>query len=89
MLVRVVFLRARPQGSLQHRLHSTKVPFSKGPLQQATSEEELKAARSWLAELNEDTLPKDVGEFTFSRSSGPGGQNVNKYAIVEVVHKAC
>ena len=42
------------------------------------SEEDLKAARTWLENLHQDTLPKNIGEFTFSRSSGPGGQNVNK-----------
>ena len=40
----------------------------------------LDAARAWLAELHAQTIPLDaIGELTFSTSSGPGGQNVNKY----------
>jgi peptidyl-tRNA hydrolase ICT1 len=41
-------------------------------------EDELKAARSWLAKLDAETIPRSIGEVTFSRSSGPGGQHVNK-----------
>ncbi|KAF2121783.1 hypothetical protein BDV96DRAFT_639869 [Lophiotrema nucula] len=42
------------------------------------NEEELHAARTWLAQLDAETIPKNIGELSFSRSSGPGGQNVNK-----------
>ena len=42
------------------------------------SDEDLAAARKWLAALNPDTIPRNLSEITFSRSSGPGGQNVNK-----------
>ncbi|OOF96643.1 hypothetical protein ASPCADRAFT_129715, partial [Aspergillus carbonarius ITEM 5010] len=44
------------------------------------SEEDLTAAREWVAKLNSKaiTIPRDICEFSFSRSSGPGGQNVNK-----------
>lgn len=42
------------------------------------TEEDLSAARKWLANLNPDTIPSNLCEITFSRSSGPGGQNVNK-----------
>ncbi|USP73125.1 hypothetical protein yc1106_00399 [Curvularia clavata] len=39
----------------------------------------LDAARAWLAELHAQTIPLEtIGELTFSTSSGPGGQNVNK-----------
>ncbi|KAK5114314.1 hypothetical protein LTR62_002565 [Meristemomyces frigidus] len=41
-------------------------------------EAELAAARKWLANLNPDTIPRNLCDITFSRSSGPGGQNVNK-----------
>ncbi|KAK3677241.1 hypothetical protein LTR78_002779 [Recurvomyces mirabilis] len=41
-------------------------------------EEELVVARKWLANLNPDTIPRNICEISFSRSSGPGGQNVNK-----------
>lgn len=30
-------------------------------------------------QFNEHSLPPNIGEVTYSRSSGPGGQNVNKY----------
>ncbi|OAK99944.1 peptidyl-tRNA hydrolase domain-containing protein [Phaeosphaeriaceae sp. SRC1lsM3a] len=43
------------------------------------SDDELRAARSWLQGLHADAMPlKSIGELSFSRSSGPGGQNVNK-----------
>ena len=44
------------------------------------SDDELRAARTWLAMLHAEAIPfQSIGELTFSRSSGPGGQNVNKY----------
>lgn len=43
------------------------------------SDEELNEARTWLAALHAEVIPlKTIGELSFSRSSGPGGQNVNK-----------
>ncbi|PYI07487.1 peptidyl-tRNA hydrolase domain protein [Aspergillus sclerotiicarbonarius CBS 121057] len=44
------------------------------------SEDDLTAAREWVTKLNSKalTIPRDICEFSFSRSSGPGGQNVNK-----------
>lgn len=42
-------------------------------------EEEITAARRWLANLDADTIRNNaVCDVSFSRSSGPGGQNVNK-----------
>lgn len=41
-------------------------------------QEARRAARAWLATLHADAL-SSIGEISFSRSSGPGGQNVNKY----------
>ncbi|RVD84543.1 uncharacterized protein DFL_006289 [Arthrobotrys flagrans] len=45
-------------------------------------EEDLDWARSWISEANVNKkiakLPPSIGVITFSRSSGPGGQNVNK-----------
>ncbi|CAK7222253.1 hypothetical protein SBRCBS47491_004803 [Sporothrix bragantina] len=38
--------------------------------------DELKAARQWRQSFTQDALPK--GNTTYSRSSGPGGQHVNK-----------
>lgn len=42
-------------------------------------DEDHKEARAWLSRFNAHTIPKNICEVTFSRSSGPGGQNVNKY----------
>lgn len=42
------------------------------------STEEISLARRWFAKFNPDTIPKRLCELSFSRSSGPGGQNVNK-----------
>lgn len=41
-------------------------------------EEDHEAARRWLENLDSNTIPKKLREVSFSRSSGPGGQNVNK-----------
>lgn len=43
------------------------------------SEEDIRAARRWLEKFDPETIPKNICELSFSRSSGPGGQNVNKY----------
>ncbi|KAJ2975686.1 hypothetical protein NUW58_g8285 [Xylaria curta] len=39
-------------------------------------QEDLDEARKWYASFNESSLPK--GHTSYSRSSGPGGQHVNK-----------
>ena len=40
---------------------------------------DVDAARKWLANLDADTIrDKAACDISFSRSSGPGGQNVNK-----------
>ncbi|GAQ04483.1 hypothetical protein ALT_1804 [Aspergillus lentulus] len=52
-------------------------------------EKDLTAAREWLNRFNSKTvtIPRDICEISFSRSGGPGGQNVNKalgtYASVD------
>ena len=61
--------------SIVHRYLITSTKSTHGP-----SEEDHNDARTWLARFNANTIPKDLCELTFSRSSGPGGQNVNKYA---------
>lgn len=43
------------------------------------SEADQAAARKWLKDFGRNTIPKNLCEISFSRSSGPGGQNVNKY----------
>lgn len=42
------------------------------------SEGDMRAAREWLASFDMETIPRKLGDISFSRSSGPGGQNVNK-----------
>ena len=43
------------------------------------SEEDVATTRNWLKTFGSSGgLPSDVGEVSYSRSSGPGGQNVNK-----------
>ncbi|PNS17245.1 hypothetical protein CAC42_6928 [Sphaceloma murrayae] len=44
----------------------------------AHTEEDIRQARQWLARFDAETLPRNIFDFSFSRSSGPGGQNVNK-----------
>ena len=57
--------------AVQHRLASAT---------SSASDDDFTAARAWLAKLHAEAIPlKAIGELTFSRSSGPGGQNVNKY----------
>jgi len=48
------------------------------PTSPQSDEEQLRAAREWLANLDSKTIPRRIGAVSFSRSSGPGGQNVNK-----------
>jgi peptidyl-tRNA hydrolase ICT1 len=39
---------------------------------------DLQALSGWLSHFVPERFPKHVCSVTFSRSSGPGGQNVNK-----------
>lgn len=41
------------------------------------SEEDYSLARRWHSNLSDEPLPR-IGEVSYARSSGPGGQNVNK-----------
>ncbi|EEH37501.2 peptidyl-tRNA hydrolase domain-containing protein [Paracoccidioides lutzii Pb01] len=45
---------------------------------QGLTDEELSTARIWLSELTPRTIPRNIGDVSYSRSGGPGGQNVNK-----------
>ncbi|OXV11397.1 hypothetical protein Egran_00839 [Elaphomyces granulatus] len=57
---------------------STSTSTVRHPTSPQSDEEQLRAAREWLANLDSKTIPRRVGAVSFSRSSGPGGQNVNK-----------
>ncbi|KAJ6115679.1 hypothetical protein N7523_006096 [Penicillium sp. IBT 18751x] len=43
-----------------------------------SADRDFELARQWLKSLNSRTIPRHLGQISFSRSSGPGGQNVNK-----------
>lgn len=75
-----VAARRRPVHAVRH-MHSSSHSFAGGGGGGGgASDEELHAARKWLAELHAEAIPlQSIGELSFSRSSGPGGQNVNKY----------
>ena len=45
-------------------------------------EEEHREARSWLSRFSVKDIPKNICDIHFSRASGPGGQNVNKYVTL-------
>lgn len=64
-------------------------PSSKASTRSADLDFEL--ARQWLKSLNSRTIPRHLGQISFSRSSGPGGQNVNKSVHVRspvTLHRA-
>ncbi|KAJ7352262.1 RF-1 domain-containing protein [Mycena albidolilacea] len=42
------------------------------------SAQDTALARAWIEQWRTSEIPKSLVEFSFSRSSGPGGQNVNK-----------
>ena len=44
-----------------------------------SSLEDQAAARQWLANFTPDSIPLKICDIRYSRSSGPGGQKVNKY----------
>jgi peptidyl-tRNA hydrolase ICT1 len=67
-------LRQWPLSSTRRLIASARSPHN-------SSHEQVQAARKWLHAFHADTIPKGIGELSFSRSSGPGGQNVNKYVL--------
>ncbi|KAK6543145.1 hypothetical protein TWF694_007064 [Orbilia ellipsospora] len=68
------------------QLHSPTGPqitrsFLSTPRPDVIPEKEIDEARTWLTDFKKhraSRLPRGIGEVTFSRSPGPGGQNVNK-----------
>ncbi|CAG8491963.1 484_t:CDS:2 [Acaulospora colombiana] len=40
--------------------------------------QEIEKAKRWLKKFTRDSIPRDSLNISFARSSGPGGQNVNK-----------
>lgn len=62
---------------------STSSEYLAGPPRhnEGPSEDKHREARTWLARFDVNTIPKNICEVSFSRASGPGGQNVNKYEV--------
>lgn len=66
-------LRARSTSTKQVRKLSHRTGAGEEDL-----EAEYAAARKWASELNMDTIPMGLARINFARSSGAGGQHVNK-----------
>lgn len=66
-----------PRGRFASR-RAAALPDDQVPDQGQGQSEDLAAARRWLAKLDPQTVPRHLCEIAFSRSGGPGGQNVNK-----------
>jgi protein subunit release factor B len=67
--------------SLRTRSTSTKQVrqlFQRAGADEEDLEAEYAAARKWLSELNRETIPVSFARISFARSSGAGGQHVNK-----------
>ncbi|KAA8895061.1 hypothetical protein FN846DRAFT_971360 [Sphaerosporella brunnea] len=51
-----------------------------------SSQEEIEEARHWVETFKVDDIPKKHIVITYSASSGPGGQNVNKLSTKATLH---
>ncbi|KAL8810168.1 MAG: hypothetical protein Q9223_000325 [Gallowayella weberi] len=51
---------------------------SRNPFEGNENEADQAVARDWLKTFGRNTIPRKSCAISFSRSSGPGGQNVNK-----------
>jgi peptidyl-tRNA hydrolase ICT1 len=67
------YFRARPL------LPSLDLPACKSYSVQSTVEAEYEVARKWYSEFNGSTIPRKIAKTTWVKSSGAGGQKVNKY----------
>ena len=52
--------------------------FSARSKSDKNSNAEVGAVQTWLASLSSRTIPESVAVFTYSKSSGSGGQHVNR-----------
>ncbi|RIA92098.1 hypothetical protein C1645_691979 [Glomus cerebriforme] len=52
--------------------------ISKRSITSLDTPKDIEQAERWLKEFTKEKIPRDLITFTFARSSGPGGQNVNK-----------
>jgi protein subunit release factor B len=70
-------------GALSLRAQSKPIGQVRGISQRAgTGYQDLEAqyaeARKWVSNLKKDTIPLNLAQTNFARSSGAGGQHVNK-----------
>lgn len=74
-----LFRGTRHQTNLRfkHSLRATSLP-APPPLSVLTTPKDITAARDWLKSFGGCFIPRAAVDITFARSSGPGGQNVNK-----------
>ncbi|KAI9822314.1 MAG: hypothetical protein M1827_000032 [Pycnora praestabilis] len=83
-------LAKQPTSSLQEALELKKLSVrcitTSSQSKDYTGKEKWEAARRWLADFNSSTIPQNICEISFSRSSGPGGQNVNKVNSKATLH---
>ncbi|KAH3681059.1 hypothetical protein WICPIJ_007973 [Wickerhamomyces pijperi] len=78
------FLRPIPSSLQTTRLTHSNHHHSSNP----TPEEQLKidSAQEWLDQLTPAVIPKSILDVKFIRSSGPGGQKVNKTSSKAMIH---
>ncbi|QLQ80868.1 hypothetical protein HG537_0E02230 [Torulaspora globosa] len=63
---------------LSRALFSLKRAFSISLYSGDKNSESVELAKQWLSKLNVDSVPLKLFSVRYDRSSGPGGQNVNK-----------
>ncbi|KXN82988.1 hypothetical protein AN958_01993 [Leucoagaricus sp. SymC.cos] len=64
--------------SFSRTIHGTNTLPIPPKLNVLETPEDTAQARYWAVEFKETTIPRSYVELQFARSSGPGGQNVNK-----------
>lgn len=70
------------------RQFSVSAPYraASAPSNNVATEADHAGARQWLNTFHATSIPQNICEISFSRSSGPGGQNVNKYVLEKMLH---
>ena len=59
---------------------------SNGPEYDSGLEAKYEEARKWYSSFSASTIPEKIAVTNFTRSSGPGGQKVNKYEFKRLAH---
>ena len=76
----IVYSRQLNRLSFTRNFRSVAQPYPPVGFPDAETEAEHREARIWLRRFSVTNIPKSICDLSFSRCSGPGGQNVNKYA---------